>query len=234
MSVLETDIPTFLDRRSYVWTFSSLSTYRNVCAYQMYRRYIIKNIPYTETPAMKRGNDVHTALELRLTGGKPLPVDMQAYEVFCRPLDGKAIKCEPKLAVTREFKPCGYFDSNVWGRGRADVVMIQDGKALLLDWKSGNVREDSFELEVQAVLLKAKYPHLKKITGRYVWLKEMRLGESHDCSDIETTQKTITNLVRMIESDKQRDDFEKEPGPLCGGAWGSCPVADCEHRKGTA
>ena len=115
--------------------------------------------------------------------------------------------------------------------GLADVAVINGTTAYLADWKTGNVKEDPFELEVQAVLLKAKYPEIQKVMGQYVWLKEMRLGQLYDVSDMHGTWQQINHLVRLIENDLTRGEFDKEPGPLCGGKWGSCAVKDCEHRK---
>ncbi len=217
----------------FTWTYTLLNTYRSICAHQAYRRYILKkgergHVPFVSTPAVELGNAVHTALELRLQGNKPLPESMHAYEPFAKAFEGRVVKCEPKLAVTREGKPCDYFGAEVWGRGRADVAVVENGKAYLADWKSGSSKYESpFELEVQALLLKAKYPHLTMIHGQYVWLKENRLGELYDLSDTDTTWQTICHLVSLIENDLERGVFDKEPGPLC--AW--CDCLDCEYNK---
>lgn len=220
-------VPAFLDRKPLVWTYTMLKTYRDVCAHQTYRKYILKDVPYTPTPEMARGNAVHDALELRVGAGKPLPTDMHDYERFARAFDGKNPKCEPKLAVTRDGKSTSYFDRDVWGRGRADVCLVQDDRAYFCDWKTGKVREDPFELEVQAVLLKAKYPNLRVIKGQYAWLKEMTLGPVHDLSHTAQTWGTIQHLVKLIEADRAKGEFDKEPGPLCG--W--CEISDCAHNK---
>lgn len=233
MTAIDTTIPRFLNRRNIVWTYTMLQTYRNICPHQTYRRYVLKkgdsgHIPYSETDAMRRGNEVHSALELRLTGGKPLPESMHAYEKFATPFEGRKVQCEPKLATTRDGKACDYFAANVWGRGRADVALIRDDKGYLLDFKTGKVREDPFELAVQAVLLRVKYPALRKIVGQYAWLQESKLGPLHDLSDVRKTWSAICSIYEQIEQDVAREEFEKRPTPLCG--W--CTVTDCEHWRG--
>jgi hypothetical protein len=96
----------------------------------------------------------------------------------------------------------------------------------LIDWKTGKVREEPFELEVQAFLLKAHRPRLEIIKGRFFWLKEKRLGDVHDLSDTERTANSIRRQIGEIESRRERE-WPKTPNPLCG--W--CRVTSCEHNS---
>ena len=97
-------IPTFLDRKKLVGTYSILSAYRN-CPHQMGRRYVVKDLgAYVETPEAAWGNMVHTAMEQRIQVGKPLPVIMQGWEPLAAPLAShQNVKCELKLGVTKEL-----------------------------------------------------------------------------------------------------------------------------------
>jgi len=231
MTSTDVVVPRFLDRKPLIWTFTMLQTYDDVCPHQAWRRYILRkgdegHIPYAETPQMKRGNDVHSALEYRVTGNKPLPEDMHDYERFARVFDGKKVRAEPRLAVNRKWEPTGYFDNDCWGRGRADIAIVEETTAYLADWKTGNLRENPFELEVQAVLIKAKFPRLQKIMGQFVWLKDGHIGRLHDLSDTAGTQARISDIVDKIEHDRSRNIFDKKKGPLCG--W--CDVRDCRHN----
>lgn len=223
------DIPAFLDRRPLVYTYTMLNTYRNVCAHQAERRYIRRDVPYVESPQMAWGNKVHSAFETRVQGAKPLPADMHQWESIAAAFDGRGAKTEAKLGITREGRQTGYWDKDVWLRGKADLYVLNESKdrAYLLDYKTGSVREDEFELAVQAVLLHAHYPGLTRIMGQFCWLKENRLGDLHDLSDTKATWEKICQLVRQIENDRARGVFDKEPGPLCG--W--CDVRDCENNR---
>jgi hypothetical protein len=207
-----------------------LSTYRDVCPHQADKRFVSKTIPFVQTPEMKWGADVHDALELRLTGGKPLPERMQHWEPLAAAYDGLNAMAEPKLAVDANWQPCEYFDKTgkIRGRGRADVLILRGDIAYLADWKTGGSKYESpFELAVQAALVKAKYPHTKTIKGQYIWLKEMRAGTIHDVSDTAATMREVDRLVRLIESDRAIGHFEKKQSGLCG--W--CDVKDCENWK---
>ena len=223
-------IPGFLDRRKLVYSFSMLNAYRN-CPEQMNQTYIEKSILYEETPERKKGNDLHKAMEYRVPGGKPLPDGMQQYEQFAAAFDGRNALSEPELGVTRNRVACGYWydkvqdpDKRVFIRGRADVVVLGADAAYLVDWKTGNDNikyEDPFELEIQAMMLQAKYPHLQKIMGQYAWLKTSRMSQLYDLSDTDGIWAEINGLVQLIEADRVRG-FEKKRSGLCG--W-------CGHRK---
>jgi PD-(D/E)XK nuclease superfamily len=221
------EIPAFLDRRKLVYTFTILSTYKN-CGHQMYRRFLKKDIPYVETPEMKWGNDVHSAFEYRVGSGKPLPTTMQQWETFAIPFVSRGAYVEQKLGITKEGRPTGYWDNDCWFRGKVDLSIHADSKAFINDWKTGSSKyEDPFELEVGALLLKAKYSELTLVKGTYTWLKENRIGQVYDLSRFADTWKEINRLVAKIEADRVSSEFEKYRSGLCG--W--CDVRDCEHNS---
>jgi hypothetical protein len=218
------EIPAFLDRRKLVYTFTNLQAYRN-CAHAMYRRYLKKDIPYVETPEMKWGNDVHSAFEHRISSNRPLPITMQQWEKFATPYDGRAAIAEQKLGITKAGRTTGYWDSDCWFRGRVDLSILSQDRAFINDYKTGGSKyEDPFELEVGALLLKAKYPELTIIKGTYTWLKENRVGQLYDLSRFRDTWNEINRIIGKIEAD---NEFEKHQSGLCG--W--CDVRDCEHNR---
>lgn len=220
-------IPPFADRRPFVGTFTILSTYRN-CPHQMYRRYIVRDQKYEETPEMRWGNDVHSAFEHRIGSRKPLPDAMRQWECFAAPFDGQIAAVEQKLAITTEGKATGYWDKDTWFRGKNDVSLIQGTTAYLADFKTGKSNyEDPFELETNAMLLHAKNPHLTKIVGSYIWLKENRVGQLYDLSATSTTWEKVNKLMAEIINKRQTGAFEKNRSGLC--SW--CSVQDCENWR---
>ena len=222
-------VPPFLDRTRLVGTYSILNAYKN-CAHQMARRYVIKDQPFVETPEMAWGNKVHSAMELRVGAKKPLPVDMQQWEQFCTPFDNHEAQVEQKLGVTWNMRPCDFWDKEVWFRGKIDVTLVNhrtgEMSAYIADWKTGGSKyEDPFELATNAVLLKAKYSGLTKIFGSFIWLKENRVGQCFDLSDVTATWQDIKRLIDEIEEKKKSGQWDKTKSGLCG----YCSVRDCEH-----
>ena len=214
-----------LDRRPFVGTYTILNAYKN-CGHAMFRRYVVKDQPYSETPEMKFGNEVHSAFEYRVGSQKPLPQNMMQWEHFAKPFDGQFAKVEQKLGISAEGKCVGFWDGSVWFRGKADLAIIRDETAYINDWKTGKSSyEDPFELETNAVLLHAKFPHLKKIMGSYTWLKENRVSQMYDLSDTRRTWAEICRLMGEILAKRDTGEFEKKRSGLCG----YCSVRDCEH-----
>lgn len=221
-------IPAFLDRTKLVHSFSGLSCYENVCPFQYFNTYILKTVPYVETPERKWGNDVHAALDKRVATGQPLPPNMAQWEPYAAAFDGKGARAELKLGITDTGAVSGYWDKeSVWLRGRVDVALINGTSAYILDWKTGGSKyEDKFEIGVYALLLHASQPSLISIKGTYAWLKENRLGQPYDLSNTAETWRKVKDIVQRIEQDRARGEFEKRKNPLCG----YCHVKSCEHR----
>lgn len=220
-------IPAFLDRarqKPLVGSYSLLNQYLN-CPHATFHKYVAKTYPYVETPAMAEGNAIHLAMENRLRIKQPLPPKYAQWEPFAAPFDGRQVLVEEKLGITRDGKPCAFFDKDVYFRGKIDAAVVDGEKAYICDWKSGGSKyEDPFELEIGAVLLQAKY-NVSTIKGNYCWLAENRLGILYDLSDTNKTFAKMKHLMDEIERDRARDWFEKRKSGLCG--W--CPVEGCEH-----
>lgn len=213
-------------RKPLVHSYSSLHAYDDICAYRYYRTYVVRDIKYIETPERRKGNQTHDALAYRI-GGKPLPIELQHLEKYAAPLDGHGAKAEGKVAINSDGKVVDYFASDVFLRGALDVTIVKEDMGYILDWKDGKSRwVKRFELDVHAVLLKAKYPQLRSIRAQYCFTTEDKLSELYDCSDVRATWGTIQHIVQRITADMQRGEFEKKPNPLCH--W--CDVLDCKHN----
>lgn len=223
-------IPPFLDRTRLIHSYSGLSCYENVCPFQYYNTYILKTVPYVETPERKRGNDAHAALAKRVGASVPLPPNMAQWEPFAKAFDGMGAKTERKLGITSGGARADYWNTNnVWLRGALDVTIVNSTTAFLNDWKLVKNPQYSkrFELDVHALLLHAAYPQLTAIKGTYTFLQQGQISEVYDLSDTRATWNKVNAIVKNIERDRASGEFEKREGPLCG--W--CDVLTCEHNR---
>ena len=224
----EPTIPPALDRRNIVASYSLLHCFRDICAHQGQARYIDKTIKFVETAATKWGNEVHTAFEYRVGGQKPLPESMHQWEKYAIPFDGRQAITEQWFYVDVNGKACDRFAPNKFLHGKIDLALIGSDTAFINDWKTGNSKyEDAFELEVNAVLLHAKYPKLKRIAGTYTWLKDDRVSKVYDVSNTAATWHEICSIMSTIYNYRAIGEFPKRKGPLCG--W--CQRWDCSDNS---
>lgn len=222
------------------------------CPHKAMRKFIRKDLPkQPQTEAMKWGNEVHSAFEVRIKHGTKWPQGMEKFEAIAAPLVAAGAVAEKMLGISVEGSPCDFFAPNVWLRGKIDATVIAyrraspkwplptlidvlnsaelDGLqietvAAIFDWKTGKRREEKAELEVHAVLLKAWQPTVQKITAHYVWLQDNEVGKPHDVSDTETKLTEIRQTMATVQNCIEIEDFPKRRNPLC--PW--CPVTDCE------
>ncbi len=205
------------------WSYSLLNTAEN-CLRKAHHIYWLKDLPREDSEALRWGIRVHDALEKRINDGKPLPEELKDYERFAAPL--KIGKAEIKCGIRQDGTKTDFFAKDVWGRGKVDAAFVDANKALIVDWKTGKVREDPDELEIGAVLLKAMFPQIDKIMGWYVWLKDKKMGKMWDLSDTATKLPQIRERVARIEDAERTGHFPPQQNPLCG--W--CPVKTCEFH----
>lgn len=209
------------------WSYSFLRDFAN-CPQKAYRKYIKKDLPKEDSPELREGITTHTLLENYLkTGGLTrLPVNL---EMHARPLLRPNLLVEVMMGMTIDQKPATFFKRDgvePWGRGKADVLILDPPTALIIDWKTGKVREDDRELRQLALLVKANHPEIERAMGCYVWLKEGKWGPLHDVSDTARAYNGTLSEMEMAAHYERENEWPVNPNALCG--W--CPVADCRFN----
>lgn len=196
------------------------------CMWKGYRKYIAKDLPKEEkSPAQQLGIQVHECFEKAINEKDPSLVPQQ-YQHWVTPLTAMNAKAEVKLGVNEDGSAAEFF-GEPWGRGVADVLIVQGTTAFLLDWKTGKKREDSRELMAQSYLVKCNYPAINKVSGSYVWLQENKMGQNYDLTNTDRWLNGTRSLLNKAQEALDSGVWKKSPNPLCG--W--CPVKDCEHNR---
>ena len=197
----------------------------------MFHRYIAKDVPYVETSQMAHGNEVHDALDKRLSAGTPLPNGMARFERWVKQFDGQKIQTEVKYGIRVDGTPCGFFDQDVWGRCKIDLILDPSDHTLrIFDWKTGKVREDPFELRLQALFAQSVNPEVRGFYGWYVWLgagENGKLGVKHELGDIERTWAEVESMMHHIQANAAINHWPEREGALCR----FCPVKQCQFNK---
>jgi hypothetical protein len=181
---------------------------------------------------LARGDAVHKAMAARLKNKVALPKDMD-YEYWADRVDRGTgtLLVEQKYAITRDFRPTAYFADDVWYRGIGDVVHIDGRVALVLDWKTGKVLEDSVQLMLMAQCIFSHFAAVTHVRSSFVWLKD-------DCETpelltrAEVAQQWVELLPRVqaMEKAAQTMTYPVKPSGICKTY---CRVTSCPlYKKG--
>lgn len=157
------------------WSHSALEQFKN-CPRQYHAERVEKSVPYVEGPEAKYGNMVHEKFEHRVRDGKPLPADLQAHEQYLArlaSLPGR-ILVEQQIALDRQLKPCGYWDNeNVWYRAKIDYLNIHNGRARIVDYKTGKPHQKALQLFEYILVTFLTFPEVQTAYAEFYWTKSM-------------------------------------------------------------
>lgn len=209
------------------WTFSHLEKFAT-CPKQFYHTSVVRDFVSPPTEATIWGQRVHEAFEDRIKDGTPLPVGMERWEPLAKKIDGiEGHKfTEIKMAINKAFQPAEWGDA--WSRGIADLLVVNDNKALVFDYKTGK-RKPSEQLQLYAAYAFAHYPEVEKVKTTFVWLKDSKTDQDVFHRDqVPEIWKDLLPRVAKLESAYERDAWPARPSGLCRG-W--CPVKTCTHYK---
>jgi len=116
------------------WTYSQLATFTN-CPRKFYFTKVTKEVVEPPTVHTEWGTEVHTAMELAVRDGTPLPEKMVKWQKIAdkfRNAPGEKL-LEYKFALDRNLRPHAW--DGAWTRGIADGVALSSSKAIVWDWK---------------------------------------------------------------------------------------------------
>jgi hypothetical protein len=220
--------------KPFTWSFSRLKNYET-CP----RRHLEVDInkkfvePVEPGGALDWGNQVHNALHVALRDDTPIPAEMVDYKPYVERLRAGPgdLYVEQKYAFTRDFQKTSYYANNVWYRGIADAVRINDDHALTLDWKTGKVQVDSVQLMLMAQCIVTHFPQVQKVGAVYVWLKDnTETLEFYTRQDLADKWVSLLPRVQAMEKAAINNHYPPKPSGLCRSY---CPVKSCEfYRKG--
>jgi hypothetical protein len=218
--------------KTVTWSHSALKKYEQ-CPRQYYETTVLKNYPFKDTDATIYGKELHTAAELYIKEGTPLPPQFAFLQGTLDALMAKPGRklCEHQMGVTKDLKPCGFMDKEVWVRGIADLLIIDDENltARVVDYKSGNNKyPDREQLKLMALMVFAHFPHIRRVSGALLFVvKEDIAKASFMVGEAEEHWWDYRERVARIEQAHETGVWNPKPTPLCG--W--CPVSSCEHNR---
>jgi len=216
--------------KKFAWSFSKLESFEN-CPKKFSAESITKTSPFTESEASRYGKEVHKRFEDRLILGKKLPLDLRHHEGVMARL--KAAKGEglgeQKLALTIDLKPTGYFDADVWLRGIIDYTKLADDRVLVIDHKTGKVKDNTDQVELMLAMLICYEPDIEWGTGAYYWTKTKKFTTTGLLSrdDIEGIWSGYMPRVGRLYDAIEEGNFPPKQNFLCKNY---CNCTECPYH----
>ncbi len=214
--------------KPFTWSYSALTTYET-CPKKYFHLYVAKDIKDSDSSFSADGKIIHDAMKKRVCDGKPFDLPLRHLE----PMAAKFAAIpgdkygEMKLAITREYEPCDYFDPKVFVRVVIDLAIVQGKTAIVIDWKTGKVKDDPTQMGLTAAVLSRWMPEITTFKTIFVWLQSKQLTpKNYVPSDFApVVWNNLLPRVAKIETARKTTDFPAKPSGLCG--W--CPVTTCPH-----
>jgi hypothetical protein len=214
-----------------VWSHSALKDYEG-CAKRYQEVRVLKNYQFQETEATKYGTELHLAAEEYIRDDKPLPPQFDFIKLTLDALVAKPGRklCEYQMALTIDLQPCGWKDKEVWVRGIADLLIVDDDNltARVVDYKTGNNKyPDREQLKLMALMVFAHFPHIRKVNAALLFVvKNDMVIASFTRDEAETAWWDYRERIARIEQAHATGVWNPRPSPLC--PW--CPVTTCANH----
>lgn len=212
------------------WSYSSLKDFLN-CPKQYYEVKIAKNFVKKETEQMLYGKEVHKALENYVRDNTPLAKNYERFKTLLDALieiPGQRFP-EFEMALKRDRTPCNFHDENRWVRGIADLVIVDDDTAYVVDYKTGsNKRPDPDQLKLMALMIFSHFPEVNRIkAGLLFVMHNSFLDEEYNRQEINKLWAVFEPKLARLHAAYENDIWPTTPTGLCG--W--CPVSSCKFHR---
>ncbi len=218
-----------MTNKQIAWSYSALSSYET-CPRRHYLTRIAKEVSEPQSKQILYGNAVHKSFEQRLRNNAPLPDHLAAHESLIASLKrrGGLLLVECKWAITQAFTPVTYFDPAVWCRSVVDVGIVNEGSAVLLDWKTGKRKLDTDQLKLSAAMAFAHYPAVDTVSTGYVWTADAKLDRAtYRREQLPELWATFLPRVARLVGAAATQQWEPKPSGLCR-KWCPVPHSKCE------
>lgn len=220
------------------WSYSSVKTF-DQCPKKYYHLRVKKDFKDEDSTATIYGKELHTAAEEFIRDGKPIPAKFAfltpTLEAL-RKIEGEK-HCEIKLGIAKrngKFVPCDFFAKDVWWRGIADLLIINEDKntAYLVDYKTSKNAKyaDTKQLDLLAGAVFTHFPEVFTIKSALLFVvSEEIVKKEHEFMMKSSYLNCMEPELVRLEAALKNDVWNPVSGPLCK----FCPVTECSHnRKG--
>tara|TARA_R100000426_G_C4822132_1_gene110924 strand:- start:1045 stop:1716 length:672 start_codon:yes stop_codon:yes gene_type:complete len=215
------------------WSFSKIKAFQQ-CPKQFYHEKVIKQYPFKMTEAIRYGDQFHKAAEKYIRDGEELPKRFlyakDSLDALKRKKGDKL--CEYRMGLTEDLEPCGFYEDNVWWRGIADLIILnQDqGLAYVVDYKTGKSSRyaDKGQLELMAMATFKHFPNVDTVRAGLLFVVcEDLVRSTYEQYEADTLWDKWMDNFQTMETAYKVDVWNPKPSGLCR-QW--CQVMECPHN----
>jgi hypothetical protein len=138
--------------------------------------------------------------------------------------------CEHRMGLTRNLEPCKFSDKNVWWRGIADLIVLQDDKAFVVDYKTSKSSKfaDMKQLEILSLALFKHFPKVRKVKAGLLFVVANDFVKTEFTTDDSKVLWTKWfEDTNRLEKAVELVVWNPRPNFTCS-HW--CAVKDCVHN----
>ena len=214
------------------WSHSALKDYEG-CARRFHEVKVLNKYPFQDTQQTRYGKDLHTAAELYVKDGTPLPEHFVFVKDVLDSLMAKPGRKYPEyeMALTTDLTPVAFSSEKRWVRGIADLIIVNDDNftAHVIDYKTGNNKyADPKQLRLMALMAYAHFPKVQRIkAGLLFILRNSFVNEEYTREDMDKLWADFMPNLTRLELSYKSNTWNPQPSGLCG--W--CPVDNCKFYK---
>ena len=215
------------------WSFRKIKAVQQ-CPKQFYHEKVIKQYPFKMTEAIRYGDQFHKAAEKYIRDGEELPKRFlyakDSLDALKRKRGDKL--CEYRMGLTEDLEPCGFYEDNVWWRGIADLIILnQDqGLAYVVDYKTGKSSRyaDKGQLELMAMATFKHFPNVGTVRAGLLFVVcEDLVRSTYEQYEADTLWDKWMDNFQTMETAYKVDVWNPKPSGLCR-QW--CQVMECPHN----
>jgi CRISPR/Cas system-associated exonuclease Cas4 (RecB family) len=215
---------------SFTWSYSALKDYVN-CPKQYHEIKVLKRYSKLPTEQMLYGTEVHKALEDYVRDDMPLAKNYERFQAVLDTLleiPGDRYP-EHEMGLTHNKKACAFDSDDRWVRGITDLLIVNNDKAFIIDYKTGsNKYPDPKQLKLMALMTFEHFPKVNHIkAGLLFVMHNSFMHEEYAREQIPQIWNAFTGDLQRLQLSYENDVWMANPTPLCG--W--CPVSSCEYHK---
>ena len=215
------------------WAYSKLKTFET-CPKQFYHKYIVKDYKDGETEAMRYGKALHKVAEDYFAVNAPVPEQFAFMEPILKSLSNKQGEkhAELQMGLREDLSPCGFFDKDVWYRGVADLVIIDDNIAWVVDYKTSKNTKyaDEGQLELMAMSVYKHFPQVTEVRAALMFvICKAAVKRTYKAEDQHLLWGRWMPRYLHLEKAGKLGTWHPKPSGLCKN---HCIVTECPHNGG--